>query len=358
MLTKTVFLNMKKVKPPVAEYMKIRRYMLNFVEQAGEQSVQAPTIMELSRKFGVSRPTVSKAMKMLTDDGYIIGRPGVGAFTNPAKVNRYQLRHYKNVGILIGDGMLVHYDPYFEALLARILLNLAKENLKATFFQLTSHQYRLAVEEIAMNHFDVLLWMMPSNEMLPAIHELRRQGRRVVLAGLASDDDTGSVFFNYEQFGYRVGRKLIEEGRNKVVYLVDHGGWSRPLAGMKKAYQEAGVALEPGLSFTEATDLWRRLGKLLDSPGKVDTVFSAVCSTSLFLPFYRELSPEIRERVRFIVEEDSCSPDGFSGWLFQTPFQTLADEVSLLIKREIEGVPQDHITKGIEIEFSETNGGQ
>ncbi len=66
---------MKKEKSPVAEYMKIRRYMLNFVEQAGEKSVQAPTILELSRKFGVSRPTVSKAMKMLTDDGYIIGRP-------------------------------------------------------------------------------------------------------------------------------------------------------------------------------------------------------------------------------------------------------------------------------------------
>ena len=102
---------MKKENSSVAVYMKIRRYMLNFVEQAGERSIQAPTILELSHRFGVSRPTVSKAMKMLTDDGYIIGRPGLGAFTNPAKVNRHQVQHYKNAGILIR-----HADQLFPVL--------------------------------------------------------------------------------------------------------------------------------------------------------------------------------------------------------------------------------------------------
>ena len=113
---------MKKENSSVAVYMKIRRYMLNFVEQAGERSIQAPTILELSHRFGVSRPTVSKAMKMLTDDGYIIGRPGLGAFTNPAKVNRHQVQHYKNAGILIGDGMLINYSPFYAEQLGRILL--------------------------------------------------------------------------------------------------------------------------------------------------------------------------------------------------------------------------------------------
>ena len=39
----------------IAEYMKIRRYVLSLALKAKEKSVQIPTTVELSRKFGVSR---------------------------------------------------------------------------------------------------------------------------------------------------------------------------------------------------------------------------------------------------------------------------------------------------------------
>ena len=48
-----------------SEYIKIRRYVMNPNLHAGKVPVQIPTINELSEKFGVSRPTVSKAMKEL-----------------------------------------------------------------------------------------------------------------------------------------------------------------------------------------------------------------------------------------------------------------------------------------------------
>ena len=358
MLTKRVFPNMKKKKPPVAEYMKIRRYMLHFVEQAGEQSVLAPSILELSRKFGVSRPTVSKAMKMLTDDGYIIGRPGVGAFTNPAKIHRYQLRSYRNISIIVGDGMLVHQAPYQTEMMARILLNLARQGFETSFLQLTSHQDEQILEELSMNQFSVLLWILPPREMYPVIRELRKMGRSVISNGKSDDDHCGNVFLDYEGLGYEVGRRLIAEGRSKVVYLLDNPAWGRPLAGMKQAYREAGIEPDPDLTFTTAVDLWDRLAELLNTPGKVDAVFSAVCSTSLFLPFYRQLSPEIRKRNRFILEEDYCSPDEFSGWLFQTPFQELADETIRLISLETEGISQEETHIKINIPLTETKGGK
>ena len=52
-----------------SEYMKIRRYVMNLILHAGKDPVQIPTINELSEKFGVSRATVSKAMKELTSEG-------------------------------------------------------------------------------------------------------------------------------------------------------------------------------------------------------------------------------------------------------------------------------------------------
>ena len=87
-----------------AEYMKIRRYVMTLILRAGKQSVRIPTVTELARKFGVSRPTVSKAMKVLTDDGFIIARPSLGSFTNPARSALQGSDMLPIIGILENDG--------------------------------------------------------------------------------------------------------------------------------------------------------------------------------------------------------------------------------------------------------------
>lgn len=348
---------MKKEKSPVAEYMKIRRYMLNFVEQAGEKSVQAPTILELSRKFGVSRPTVSKAMKMLTEDGYIIGRPGLGAFTNPAKINRLQVTKYKHVALIVGDGMLVHFVPYYLELLGRIGIGLARLNLKLSFIQLPSHQPEAASEEITATPCSVLLWLTPPEEFLPVIRQLREKGKRVIVLQNGPAGESGNLYFDYEAFGYRIGKKLLAEGRRKVAYLLNTAAWSRPLLGLQRAYREAEIELDSSLFFPDMIQLWPKLEKLLRSPDRVDAVFSAVCPTSVFLPFYRRLPPEIRSRVRFIVEEDGQPAESFSGWIFRTPFQKMADEICRLLSRECDGIPQDQTGIGISLEEMEVKDG-
>lgn len=348
---------MKKEKSPVAEYMKIRRYMLNFVEQAGEKSVQAPTILELSRKFGVSRPTVSKAMKMLTDDGYIIGRPGLGAFTNPAKINRQQVAKYQNIALIVGDGMLVHFSPYYLNLLGRIGIGAARVNFKISCIQLPSHQSETVTEEIMATPCDALLWVTPPEELLPVIGVLRAKGKRVILLQNDSDRKVGNLYFDYEGFGYRIGKKLLAEGRSKVVYLLNTANWSRPLAGLQRAYREAGIELDSSLFFPDVIQLWPKLEKLLHSPGRVDAVFSAVCPTSVFLPFYHRLPPQVRSQARFIVEEDGQLAESFSGWIFRTPFQKMADEICRLLALECNGIPQEQTRIGIPIVEQEIKDG-
>ena len=71
-------------------------------------------LTELAAMFDVSRPTVIKALKELTNDGYIIARPHLGSFTNPAKSLEPQgMAIMPVVGVLHTDGMLTHYTPYF-----------------------------------------------------------------------------------------------------------------------------------------------------------------------------------------------------------------------------------------------------
>ena len=203
---------------------------------------------------------------------------------------------------------------------------------------------------------DVLLWIAPSVEMLDAIGELRAAGKRVIVVG-TDLDQVADVYFDYDSFGYRMGKTLLAEGRRKVVYLLDTPAWSRPLTGMKRAFHEAGTVPDPELFISEARGMWEKLEKLLATPGRVDAVFSAVCPTGTFLPFYRQLPAQVQEKILFIVEADYCPPDGFSGILFRVPFQKLADEVCSLIDEKLRGISTERKTIGIEIEFTKMEGG-
>lgn len=336
--------------------MKIRRYMLNLVEQSGENSIQVPSIIELSKKFNVSRPTVSKAMKMLTADGFIIGRRGVGAFTNPAKAQHYACKPHYIVNIMIGDGMMAYYTPYFLEQLGRILLVFARLHFDVSFVQLTSHQEERVIDEISMNSFSSLLWLMPSRDMQPVIRTLRNNGKHVIVIGTGYDEDICNLYFDYYHFGYEVGRKLLQEGRRKVAYLLNTPGWSQPLRGLQQAYDDAGITLNPELFLSKTPDFVNNLRKLLCSPGKVDALFSSVYPTSVFKPLYDQLPLRARKEIRFVIEED-FPPIRFSGWFFRQPYPKLEAEILRIFEQEANGVRMDQCKIPIQIDLTEIHTG-
>ena len=110
-------------KSAVAEYMKIRRHILNLTAKAGNESVQLPTALELSKQFGVCRQTVGKALKQLAEDHYVIGKPGLGTFTNPRKQFRPNAwQKVQTIGISVGDGMVIELEEYLAKLVAACLV--------------------------------------------------------------------------------------------------------------------------------------------------------------------------------------------------------------------------------------------
>ncbi|MDD3154866.1 MAG: winged helix-turn-helix domain-containing protein, partial [Victivallaceae bacterium] len=70
-------------KSSVFRHLQIRHFIVRLIEQHPGESVYVPSIAELAKMFSTSRPTVSKAMKSLRDDGLVVGRRGVGVFTVP-----------------------------------------------------------------------------------------------------------------------------------------------------------------------------------------------------------------------------------------------------------------------------------
>lgn len=88
---------------PVPEYMRIRTFIYNLVQNSDGTNLQIPPENELSRLFNVSRVTVRGAIKKLANDGYLIPRRGLGTFINSKMINTGNVKK-PIIGLITGNG--------------------------------------------------------------------------------------------------------------------------------------------------------------------------------------------------------------------------------------------------------------
>jgi len=91
----------------IPEYLRIRAYIINYINSHDRQSMLIPPENELCRIFNVTRPTVRNAIKGLVNDNYLIPRRGMGTYINPNFINDKCLPPL-TVGVIRGDGRHVN----------------------------------------------------------------------------------------------------------------------------------------------------------------------------------------------------------------------------------------------------------
>lgn len=226
---------------PVSEYLRIRQYVFSLTRRAGNKLVKLPSITELTAKFQVSRPTVIKALRTLTDEGCIVTKPGLGSFTNPNRsvlpASQYQI---PVIGLLIGDGMLAHYDEYIGSITAELMLHTLAVPALIHLVTLSSTDPEKIYRDIVNEDLDLLI-AHGSALNAELVARLRENGLKVIFSD-AHNGDALDVRMGFRELGYRCGKRLLAEGRTKIAYLP--GGteeWNRPLTGLKQALAEENV---------------------------------------------------------------------------------------------------------------------
>ncbi len=331
---------MRETETPVAEYMKIRRYVMTLLLRSGEKSVRIPTIVELAEKFGVSRPTVSKAMKALTTDGYIIGRPRLGSFTNPAKRMSRDILSLPIVSVLEGDGMIAHYTPYLAHRHAHLILALAKIPVTVHLLTLSSHREEYIIRDIESDAPDVLIWICPPAESLPVIEKLRENGRKVLLYE-GSSDIPGNVQMDFFRAGYEIGKHLLAEGRRHLVYYPASDFFQRQLSGLRKAYREAGIALDERFFLKDMNSAEKNIRNMIAQGVRIDAFFSALTMEPSLL---RVLKTESRQSgyditTAFPVFSEQDAVSGYSyEYAFEESASALASMTENLIHRKTDSL--------------------
>lgn len=319
----------------ISEYMKIRRYVMNLILQAGKEPLQIPTNTELSAKFGVSRPTVSKAMKELTSEGYIIGRRGIGSFTNPAKIFPKSFgRRQPLIGILIGNGLAVHLDKYYCNILAELMKKIAAMPAIVHLISTGSTDRAQIISDIMNEKLDALV-VIDGNAF---VGDLRKKGLKVVTTAETHPVTPGSVPLDYDSWGYLCGRQLLKEGRRNIVFLQDEEPWNAAYNGFRRAFREAGSPLDEKLFLKDYRTALTELKNMVHYGVRIDAVVDTLWMNNEVTNVLMAENPELAKSCALV--HNLCSEPqtaGFHEICYEIPYEKSAEETAALLRLQLAG---------------------
>jgi len=249
----------------VAEYVKIRQYVVNQILGAGRERKLIPSNRELERIFGVSRPTVQRALGDLVSDGYLIAKPGIGTFTNP-DVGLGNYGDYKRIGLIVGDGLMSIYDRFTWNLATWTGERLLRKSHKYCLqpLSLVNSGERL-FDEIADLDISGLIWAGPGPEQAPVVRRVKEELAMPLVCVGASVEGVSSYFLDFEQASYEAAKSLLAEGRKSFLFV--YYKWHSMgigLDGVRRACSEAGVSFDSRQAIAAGKDTLEDIGSAFD----------------------------------------------------------------------------------------------
>ncbi len=323
--------------PDISDYRKIRRYVVGLIGRSGANPTRLPTVAELCESFSVSRPTVCKALKELSEQGYIISRRGIGSFTNPAKCNTLDGQRLPHVGLLLQDGMGVYLTRYFGGMAGELIKQLVSIPVIVQQINLGSVEPEIIQRDILTEKLDLLVCVGGVDHDRERCEQLRNSGLPVIFVS-SSAPFPGSVRFNSEEWGYRCGKQLLAENRRNVVFMHDRPANNEPYRGIRRAFAEAKVQLNEEFFFEDSLNALQEIAKLLRSGVPIDAICNQMLGNNELPEMLVEVDPESPKRCAIIqCALSSQNVSGFREICFGIPFEIIAAETVRLVKQKLAG---------------------
>ena len=241
-----------------SSYMRIRHYVFDWLASREGSVTRLPSNRELAEKFGVSQPTVVRALQELVREGYLTNRRGVGLFSNPDRIGTRESRIW---GFVFGDGRWAYLsrDAFHTAgciggeLLERDSHNLLKmitmgETGQESFPELST--------------LSGICWWIPTDPLLPSMARIARTIPVVLLGDRKPGFDC--FFRDFENENCEIARRMIADGCRRLVLVLPEMEQAAAIRGVEKACREAGCEFPPGCVLQADTASQRDLERMVD----------------------------------------------------------------------------------------------
>ena len=263
----------KKVPAVVkkAGFLRVREYIVDKIEAAGDRPVRFPPVRELAKMFDVTHPTILHALKGLIEEGTLEPCRGGGTISLPRKNALPRLIF----GWTSGAGHQVFDDRYFFDLSSSLVGGLLRRDerffAQHLYVEEPNHLQKLAAEaELAG-----LLLVAPWERLLKFASRLRAAGMPVVALNCRTTLPLpiSSAWIDVQQYMEENLLMLFREGRKRLLLVaVDHRRQEAEKAAAS-AVKQAGVSPECIRILCDSPqNLMEELVHLLDSGKKFDGV--------------------------------------------------------------------------------------
>ena len=259
------------------EYLRVRQELYNMIENDHSIKDKLPTEFELCKMFEVGRTTVRRALKLLTDEGLLIAKPGIGTFVAPKHLShRFDQYGQKiHIGYTHESGRLMTFDDIKAAKFSSVLNYLTQHNYMVDFVTF-SGSGEDAVKELQQKGINYFIWTGPFRAQLETLQAIRDAGIQLILLECFPWEGFNVVATDGFQLGYKAAKYLLEHGRRDllhITYSTEEDVYKWKDEGFAKALAEYDLSHPAG-----RTIIAEDLEKVLYYGGKVDGIFcQAAC---------------------------------------------------------------------------------
>ncbi|MBS1371272.1 MAG: GntR family transcriptional regulator [Lentisphaeria bacterium] len=315
----------------LASFMRIRHYVFDWLAASKGSVMRLPSSRELAEKFGVSQPTVVRALQELVKEGFLTNRPGVGLFSNPGKLATREGRIW---GVVFGDGRwaFLSRDAFHMAsCIGRELLERDNHNLLKLITMGETQQEEFP--ELSM--LSGICWWVGEEKVIPDMRRIAETVPVVVLSGRIPGFDC--YYYDFEAENYEIARWMIANGSRRLA-LVMSGSHPEAIRGVERACEEANLAFPAGYI----------LGPDRESEQELDRMVSLGCQPDGIIFNCKAIGfPEAIRRHpeldRCLIACDELWVDRkwqFTGLRVRTHFERVAAEVVDLLESGVNEMPR------------------
>lgn len=197
------------------EYMKVRAHLYKLVMNSDGESLQITPENELCRLFDVSRVTVRRAIKGLTDDGLLITRRGLGTFINRDNISRKKLVP-PVIGVIKGHGN--HVTNIYDT---GILESLIQSGLQYETVYLPNSGKPETLLEIVRDSLSGIIWETSSAPSLKKyIKALSESGMPLLLVEEEKPSESCDFILStcFER-GKVIADHMFSKGHKKTLFI-------------------------------------------------------------------------------------------------------------------------------------------
>jgi DNA-binding LacI/PurR family transcriptional regulator len=287
------------------EYIKVRQAIFKLLEESCPQMEKLPTEFELCKKFGVGRTTVRRALKQLTDEGVIFGRPGIGTFVNPEK---FQPAMQVSTDKVLKFGYTDHAGRLASfwrenALKFMSVLNVLTERGFRVDFVTFPGSGADAVKDLKNADIDGLFWSSPLSGQLDMLHRIKDAGIPLVLIEAYPWEDFNVVATDGFKLGYMSAEYLLKQNRRNLLFVTYNPAepvYKWKLDGFRKALEDQGIKHPEGFA-VKLENLEDELDKLFSYGVKIDGIVAQSGAVPAIEKFLKSRSIRIPEDCEIVT---------------------------------------------------------